>query len=345
MWNDAAAEAIPFTWERAKLLRAEWTFLAEAGKNAGAAGGLPPREQAELAVDVLARDAGATLELEGEIVDAERVKSRVRDHMGLSFGGGGSGVMDGVALISVDVAHNAGRTLTAGTLSGWSGLLGGGPVSEAGRDELRAFLRWFERETTREDAAAAPITLAGLAHLWFESIHPFSFGTGVVGRAIAQKTLMRGMPGNYFAPLSVVLLRRQKEYYAALDRACRERDASSWLLWFAAAAVEAGRENRAGVVFAKRFSALMKSLRDHINGRQEDMVRRMFSRESDALPGEMRPVKYAKLCRVPLETAERELDELASLEALRRDDRDGEAIYRPAVSMQAVEAVRVEDIA
>src|SRR3546814_9796861 len=59
---------------------------------------------------------------------------------------------------------------------------------EAGRldAEMRAFLDWFEGERGID-----PVLKAGLAHLWFVTIHPFEEGNGRIARAIADMRLAR----------------------------------------------------------------------------------------------------------------------------------------------------------
>jgi hypothetical protein len=42
-------------------------------------------------------------------------------------------------------------------------------------------------------AAKSALMRAGIAHLWFESIHPFEDGNGRLGRAIAEKALAQGL--------------------------------------------------------------------------------------------------------------------------------------------------------
>ena len=63
------------------------------------------------------------------------------------------------------------------------------PPSAQVADQMNVFLEWFL--VTAPDGAKPlpPITRAGIAHLWFESIHPFEDGNGRVGRAIAEKSI------------------------------------------------------------------------------------------------------------------------------------------------------------
>ncbi len=53
--------------------------------------------------------------------------------------------------------------------------------------EMDAFLNWFNAE----DGAIDPVLKAGIAHLWFVTIHPFEDGNGRIGRAITDMALAR----------------------------------------------------------------------------------------------------------------------------------------------------------
>jgi Fic family protein len=52
--------------------------------------------------------------------------------------------------------------------------------------EMTKFLSWFET-----DLKLDPVLKAGIAHLWFVTIHPFEDGNGRITRAIADMVLAR----------------------------------------------------------------------------------------------------------------------------------------------------------
>jgi hypothetical protein len=208
----------PFAWDDAALLHAEWLFLAEAGQTAGAERHCIGPRRAEAAAAALEEDAAASLELEGA-----------------------------AAGVTLSVPPQDLSPLTMQTLETIGIRLGGTDNIARLRDSRReaaAFLDWFG-DPDNELALTSPLTHAGLTHLWFESIHPYRFGSGIVGRALAEQALMWRQPGMPFVPLSPILLRSQNEYYRILDQACREREATEWLLWFADVAIMAVRGRKA----------------------------------------------------------------------------------------------------
>lgn len=52
------------------------------------------------------------------------------------------------------------------------------------KKEMSAFLSWFENQKNVD-----PVLRAGIAHLWFVTLHPFEEGYGRIGRAIADVAL------------------------------------------------------------------------------------------------------------------------------------------------------------
>jgi Fic family protein len=55
------------------------------------------------------------------------------------------------------------------------------PAAERRNPEIEAFLDWFNGNTEGDW-----VVKAGLAHLWFVTIHPFENGNGRIARAIAD---------------------------------------------------------------------------------------------------------------------------------------------------------------
>ncbi len=61
-----------------------------------------------------------------------------------------------------------------------------GPEASRLDREMRAFLEWYNRPDGTD-----PVVKAGVAHLWFVTIHPFEDGNGRIARAIADQMLAR----------------------------------------------------------------------------------------------------------------------------------------------------------
>jgi Uncharacterized conserved protein len=63
------------------------------------------------------------------------------------------------------------------------------PPSNTVPSEMARFIDWFNRSAPTGNPPLPALTRAGIAHLYFESIHPFEDGNGRIGRALAEKSL------------------------------------------------------------------------------------------------------------------------------------------------------------
>ncbi|MCD8351237.1 MAG: DUF4172 domain-containing protein [Planctomycetaceae bacterium] len=350
-WNKLHADVPAFIWESDSLLKAEWTFMAEAAANVGMAKLLGASQQADLAVDSLAADIVASMEIENEIVDASLVAAGIRSQLGLTLAGVEcQPIADGCASLILDVSRHHSRSISENWLDGWREFFWRHfsldrptppSLTPDRRRELRDFITWLNTVPPRGDTALAR---AGLAHLWLESIHPLPLGSGIVGRIIAEMILARSVPGNSFTPLCTVLLRRRIEYHRQVDTACRDRDATQWLLWFAAAVIEAGRLSRARLELAINRERLLESLREEISGRQERVLLDIFSLGDAAfLPG-VCPAHYAAATGRDVKSVAADMANLTAAGALRRTIRGRTTRYHLALPSPEVARVAIDDI-
>jgi Fic family protein len=127
-----------------------------------------------------------------------------------------------------------------------------------------------------EEAPPLPVIVrAGLAHVQFETIHPFLDGNGRVGRLLI--TLMLCHAGLLREPLlylSLYFKQNRDAYYAHLDAVRREGDFEAWLVFF----LEGVRETAEGAVeTAQRLVALFREDRERIvpTGRRAGSVLRV----------------------------------------------------------------------
>ena len=77
------------------------------------------------------------------------------------------------------------------------------------------------------------LTRAGLAHLYFVTIHPFEDGNGRIGRALAEKSLAQNLGHPSLIALSFTIERKRKEYYSALEDSNKDMEVTGWLTYFA----------------------------------------------------------------------------------------------------------------
>ena len=102
------------------------------------------------------------------------------------------------------------------------------PPPDEVADALGTLERWFH-----EDNDLPPLVRAGLAHVQFETIHPFLDGNGRIGRLLIALLLEHwGLLDQPLLYVSLALKRNQEEYYAGLDAVRRLGDWEGWTRFF-----------------------------------------------------------------------------------------------------------------
>lgn len=174
--------------------------------------------------------------------------------------------------------------------------------------EMKTFLTWFEKKSDLD-----VVLKAGIAHLWFVTIHPFEDGNGRIARAIGDMALARADgTADRFYSLSAQIERERKAYYDHLERQQRsDPDITDWLSWFldCLAHAIANAETTSGNVLFK--AELWKKINQSpINDRQRNIINRMLE---DGFTGFMNTSKYAKLAKCSNDTALRDIQDLVAL--------------------------------
>ena len=119
--------------------------------------------------------------------------------------------------------------------------------------EMRAFLDWFNG-----NAETDWVVKAGLAHLWFVTIHPFDDGNGRIARAIADMALARSENSSQrFYSMSAQIRQERAAYYDILERTQKgTMDITPWMEWFLGClgrAIEGAQATLANVLSKARF--------------------------------------------------------------------------------------------
>ena len=218
------------------------------------------------------------------------------------------------------------------------------PTAARVATEMTRFLDWFER---RDSAVGGPVLQpgldpvlrAGVAHLWFLTIHPFDDGNGRIGRAIADMALARGdgSPLRFYS-MSAAIEANKDEYWTEIERAQRASlDITRWLLWFidcldqalarAAETTEAVRARAAIWALAERERPL--------HARQRLVLARLLGEQGE-FEGFLNSSKYAKLAKCSTDTALRDITDLLARGVLVRNSAGGRsASYRVAETGKA----------
>jgi Fic family protein len=326
-------------------------FTDDAGRVSGLLEGLSEELGTEAVLDFMIAEAVGSSAIEGEILNREAVMSSIRNHLGLNPLPlrVDSRMADGAGELMVAVRTSFRDALTEDTLFAWHRMLlgsafglriggwreGGDPMqvvsgsidrptvhfeappAERIPDEMARFIGWFNDTAPRGPKAIShPPLRASLAHLYFESIHPFEDGNGRIGRALSEKALSQGLDRPVILSLSRSIDAKRKDYYEALKVAQRGNEVTDWVQWFVGVIGQAQRDACDQVRFVLRKSRFFQRYEPELNERQLKIVRRMFQSGAEGFIGGMNARKYVAITGVSKATATRDLQHLAQLGAL-----------------------------
>jgi Fic family protein len=192
------------------------------------------------------------------------------------------------------------------------------PPSDRVPEEMAQFIAWFNNSGPHGRGAMPAIMRAAIAHLWFETIHPFEDGNGRLGRAIAEKALAQSLEAPTLTALAATINRHKKAYYAQLHRASQTNQIDSWMGWFADIVLEAQGRTIKSIQFVIEKTRMLDRLRGKINDRQEKALIRMMAEGPDGFVGGLSAHNYRTITDAASATATRDLAELVDLGALER---------------------------
>lgn len=343
-------------WDDAALTKLLAHVSREQGRLLGKMEGLGFALRSEAHLRTLTADVLESSAIEGERLPPDQVRSSIARRLGMDIGGLvlADREVEGVVEMMLDATSNYEAPLTEERLFAWhssmfptgrSGMTkitagawrddSGGPMQVVsgpmGREkvhyqappakrvpkEIRRFLDWFE-----EPSDADPLLVAGAAHLWFVTIHPFDDGNGRIARAIADMALSRGeRSGQRFYSMSGQIRAERKTYYTMLERTQQgELDITRWQTWFLECllrAVEGAQSRLSAVLDKARFWE--RFAKEPLNERQIKVLNRLM----DGFEGKLTSSKWAKLAQCSQDTAHRDILDLIQRGALEKDPAGG----------------------
>lgn len=344
------------TWDNGALANPLARLSREQGRLLGKMEGLGFKFRDEAHLHTLTEDVVKTSEIEGENLEREQVRSSIARRLGMDVGGlvPADRDVEGVVEMMLDATGNYNRPLTAERLLGWHAALfptgrsgmhkirvgqwrddSGGPMqvvsgpigkqkvhyeappAERLPQEIDTFLGWFA-----EPGDLDPLLIAGLAHLWFVTLHPFDDGNGRIARAIADMALARADgSGQRFYSMSAQIRLERNDYYTALERTQKGKlDITPWHAWFLGClgrAIESAQDALAVVMDKARFWE--QFAREPLNERQIKVLNKVM----DGFEGKLTTSKWAKLAKCSQDTAYRDILDLVQRGALQKDPGGG----------------------
>jgi Fic family protein len=376
-WNWQQPDWPKFSWNRARLEVAEQQFLVGGGVLVGTVKHLGAEERDQLTVEQMSAEAVTTSEIEGEILDRASVQSSIRKQLGLTTDERRVRPAEqGIAEMMVDLYRSVAEPLSDEMLFRWHRMVvsgsrelkdvgqyrtGAGPMQVVSGAvhaprvhfealpsaqlprEMERFIVWFNETGTGREEPLPALTRAGIAHLYFESIHPFEDGNGRIGRAISEKSLAQSLGQPTPTALAPTILARRRNYYEALEAANKKNEITSWLVWFASVAIEAQRRTIALVEFLIDKTKLLNRLKGQLNERQEKTLLRMFREGPEGFKGGLTAGKYSAITGASPATATRDLSDLVAKGGLVRTGERRHARYHLGVPLHPVRPVSLNE--
>ena len=344
MWIHEHQDWPKFSWHTEKLAFKLAEIRHRQGRLLGRMESLGFELKQKASLATLTNDVVKSFAIEGETLNTEEVRSSIARRLGMDLAGliPASRDVEGIVEMMLDASQGFAKPLLKERLFDWhaalfptgrSGMqritvgdwrgMDAGPMQVVsgpiGREkvhyeapgaerlplEMTAFLQWFEENNTLD-----PVLKAGIAHLWFITIHPFEDGNGRIARAIADMALARadGIADRFYS-LSTQIELERKDYYAELEKQQRSStDITSWLEWFLnclGRAISNAEQTLNQILFKTQL--WHKINQKSVNERQRLIINRMLEED---FQGYMNTAKYAKLAKCSNDTALRDIQDL-----------------------------------
>jgi len=346
-----------FRWDAERLAGQLAAVRHRQGRLIGRMEGLGFKLRGEATLRSLTEEVVKSNEIEGEILDRQQVRSSLARRLGIDIGAlaPADRQVEGSVEMTLDATTKYDEPLTAERLFAWhaalfptgrsgmskitvgawrtdqlgpmqvvSGAIGHervhfqAPAADRLDQEMGPFLDWFNSGIPDAD----PVLKAGIAHLWFVTVHPFDDGNGRIARAITDLQLARSeqSPQRFYS-MSAQIRRERKAYYEVLEVTGKGNlDITQWLEWFLACLDRAfeGAETILGSVLRKaRFWETHTD--ESFNGRQRAMLNRLL----DGFEGKLTSSKWAMIAKCSQDTASRDIDDLLQRTILVKDPAGG----------------------
>lgn len=331
-----------FHWKAEQIL----LNLSQAKKNQGFVLGQAQFLELKHHAEFLVEETLATSAIEGEMLDKNGIRSSVARRLGLPTAGlsGPKRNGDGVVEMLLDATQRYNKPLSQGRLFGWqsslfptgfsgidkitvgawrkgdepmrvvSGSMGKeivhyeAPPSKKVSKEMEQFLKWWNTK----DIGVDGLIRAGIAHLWFVTIHPFDDGNGRIARAITDMALAQDESNSMRTySLSSQILKEREDYYEILEKTQKGNgDITEWLQWFLGMFAR-GLDNSRSIIERSIFIGKFYShYGTALNERQGKVLKKMLEVYPEEFTGGMTNQKYVSITRVSSETAKRDIKDL-----------------------------------
>ncbi|MEM9338874.1 MAG: Fic family protein [Bacteroidota bacterium] len=352
IWNWQRKNWPDFTYNKENFADYERQFLDSAGIIHGSIQHIDAQNQQLLKVDLISNEAFKTSEIEGEILNRDSLQSSIRKHFGLKTDQRKVAPAEqGIAEVMVDLYQNHRVPLSDQLLFTWHQMLTNGrrdltdigryrthedamqivsgevsnptihfeaPPSTQVHMEMQGFIDWFNQTDHGKGNQLPALVRAGIAHLYFECIHPFEDGNGRIGRAISEKSLSQSLGRPTLIAISYMIEKSKKDYYAALERNNSGLEVNDWLYYFCETVLSAQDYTQKMINFIIEKGKFYRRFKSKFNERQGKVVERMFREGVDGFKGGLSAKNYRTITGTPSTTATRDLSRMVEIGAFKK---------------------------
>jgi len=344
LWNWKHKDWPTFSYDASQMSEYERQFLHKAGVMLGSLKHVKDADSERLKIELISDEALKTSEIEGELLNRHSLQSSIRRQFGLQADSQKiTPAEEGISEMMVDLYTTYQKALNHAQLFAWHKMLTKGrndlqeigayrshndpmqvvsgplhrptihfeaPSSGIVQKEMTSFIEWFNASDT-----LGALTRAGIAHLYFESIHPFEDGNGRIGRAISEKVLSQQLGRPTLIAISYTIERERKKYYAALQQNTTSLEITDWLVYFCEMVLQAQDHTQQMIDFLIGKTQFYHAFADRLNPRQAKVVERIFREGVDGFRGGLSAEKYMRITGTTGSTATRDLQQLVAMGA------------------------------
>ncbi len=350
MWNWQYANWPNFVYSASEFEHYESAFLQKAGEMHGSLKHVNKEDQNTLIVTLISDEAYKTSAIEGEQLNRDSLQSSIRRHFGLNTDNRKVPPAEhGISEMMLDLYQHYQQPLSHKQLGEWHKMITNGrrdlreigryrthnepmqivsgelyepkihfeaPPSTQIQQEMEQFITWFNGSEKGQNDALPTLIRSGIAHLYFESIHPFEDGNGRIGRAISEKALSQHLNRPTLIAIAHTIEDKRKAYYAALQNSSRDLHIEQWLHYFCEMVLTAQDRTQQMIDFLIGKRNFYQIFSGQLNPRQEKVIGRIFREGIDGFTGGLSAENYISITGASRATATRDLQKLLEIGAV-----------------------------
>lgn len=342
-WNWELANWPNYRFDKELFIESEALFMRLCGKAQGYLANSSKEDVVQFKVEILSLEGAESAKIEGEELNRESLQSSIRRHFGLTPLLKKESIKEqGMADALFDVYKNFDKPLDHDTLFTWHKFLFNqsleisaigayrthedpmqivsnkfgsqkvyfeAPPSSIVYKEMEQFIAWYN------NYQGLLLIKAAIAHVYFESIHPFEDGNGRIGRLLVEKILSQGLCQPSLISISKLLEVEKKTYYKELEKVNCTLDINGWISFFSKKIIEAQVSSLNILEFLVLKSKLLNKLTPKLNERQLKVLLRVFKEGPLGFKGGLSAENYISITKASRATVTRDLAHLVEVGA------------------------------